>query len=229
MSKTLPLVVSQSLVPPILDGRKSMTRRIAKPQPVIRRIDYGHDVNGLPVFMGDEAYAVSQALRCGVLKPRYTVGSVLRLCEDYRLDGFTLEELKVTALREEDQEVTCHYLADDASSQVLLTPAETQKLAARIDPFRAQCGRFMYASCSRQLLEVTEVRCERVNAISEADAEAEGTPAYDDYDTSEPVWNIKRLVPAREAFEAKWDELHGTGSFARGEWVWAYTFRRVSE
>jgi hypothetical protein len=62
---------------------------------------------------------------------------------------------------------------------------------------------------SRLLLEVREVRVERLQAIIEEDARAEG-------------------VADRAAFEAKWREIYGAESWDANPWVWVITFRRAS-
>ena len=58
-------------------------------------------------------------------------------------------------------------------------------------------------------LRVLSVGVERVNAISEADARAEGCA-----DVAE--------------FAALWDRLYGAGSFDRGDWCWVTRFERVA-
>jgi hypothetical protein len=58
---------------------------------------------------------------------------------------------------------------------------------------------------SRLRLCVLSVRCERVNAISEADARAEG-------------------VADVAAFGALWDSLYGAGSFDAATWCWVTEF-----
>lgn len=70
---------------------------------------------------------------------------------------------------------------------------------------------------SRITLEITAVRAERLQDISEADAQAEGvilkgTSRYDGV--------------ARDAFEALWESINGPGSWDANPWVWAITFRK---
>lgn len=64
---------------------------------------------------------------------------------------------------------------------------------------------------SRITLEVTGVRVERLQDISEADAKAEGCV----------------LQPARHCYEVLWEQINGPGSWAANPWVWAVEFRRV--
>ena len=71
---------------------------------------------------------------------------------------------------------------------------------------------------SRITLEVTGVRVERLQDISEADAIAEG------------VRNSLHLPGgrfARENFEHLWWTIHGDGSWESNPWVWVIEFKRV--
>jgi hypothetical protein len=74
---------------------------------------------------------------------------------------------------------------------------------------------------SRILLEITNVRVERLNDISNEDAKAEGYPAelaadggyYDPF-----LW-----------FRNLWDGIYPEQSFKHNPWVWVIEFKRVQE
>lgn len=70
---------------------------------------------------------------------------------------------------------------------------------------------------SRITLTVTDVRVQRVQGISEADAIAEGISAAD-------VRMYPELGTARMRFRDLWDSIHGPGAWERNEWVAALTF-----
>lgn len=67
---------------------------------------------------------------------------------------------------------------------------------------------------SRITLEVTEVRVERLQSISESDARAEGMPA--DVANSPRVW-----------YAGLWDDINGRGAWQSNPWVFAVSFRRL--
>jgi hypothetical protein len=70
------------------------------------------------------------------------------------------------------------------------------------------------------LLEITDVRVQRLLEISEEDARAEGAiGALND--------SVGYNWCAREAFAALWESIHGPGSWEVNPWVWAITFRRL--
>jgi len=79
---------------------------------------------------------------------------------------------------------------------------------------------------SRLTLEVTEVRCERLQSISAEDALAEGidhytpgvTAALRGEDEGNPI----------EEYRALWERINGAGSWEKNPWVWAITFKRLS-
>lgn len=79
---------------------------------------------------------------------------------------------------------------------------------------------------SRIALEVTSVRVERLQAISEADARAEGAPDYEEGIDAPPPdgdheWSY------RASFQRLWESINGPGSWDVNPWVWAVEFRRI--
>jgi len=73
---------------------------------------------------------------------------------------------------------------------------------------------------SRITLEITAVRCERLNDISEDDARAEGVVA-------EPpkTWIYRADYIA--AYRTLWESINGPGSWAQNPWVWVIEFKRI--
>lgn len=74
---------------------------------------------------------------------------------------------------------------------------------------------------SRILLEIVSVRVERLQSISEADAEAEGI------DFLRHVNDADETLTARDLYECLWDSVNGEGSWAANPWVWVVEFKRV--
>lgn len=76
---------------------------------------------------------------------------------------------------------------------------------------------------SRILLEITDVRIERLQSISEADAEAEGI------DFLRHAQDADETLTARDLYECLWDSINGAGSWAANPWVWVVELKRVEE
>lgn len=72
---------------------------------------------------------------------------------------------------------------------------------------------------SRITLEITNTRVERLQAITEEDAEREGFPGM----TAPTILRI----PARIRFEELWCEINGPDSWAANPWVWVVSFKRI--
>lgn len=81
------------------------------------------------------------------------------------------------------------------------------------------------AAC-RIKLEITGLRIERLQDISEADAKAEGVTwqewCQNDDGTNEPY------EEAADAFKRLWEQINGGGSWDANPWVWVVEFKVVS-
>lgn len=91
--------------------------------------------------------------------------------------------------------------------------APHQPSAGRLRP-----GMFMPRWASRITLEVTGVRVERLQDISEEDAIAEGIA---------PEQSRRFEGGARGCYRDLWESINGPGSWAANPWVWVVEFRRV--
>jgi len=85
---------------------------------------------------------------------------------------------------------------------------------------------------SRIQLEVTGVRVERLQDISEADALAEGlermklTTQAGGPLAAAPIPNAP-WEPPRDAYGRLWESINGAGSWGANPWVWVVEFRRL--
>ncbi|TFH85233.1 hypothetical protein EQG41_18130 [Billgrantia azerbaijanica] len=125
------------------------------------------------------------------------------------------------------------------------------------EPIKWKPPIFMPRSYSRITLEIVSVRVERLQEISEADAEAEGAfftdygrrchhygPPRDASECPEPDkhhpqragWSMvptesheQCLSSARMAFANLWESINGAGSWDANPWVWVVEFKRVEQ
>lgn len=79
---------------------------------------------------------------------------------------------------------------------------------------------------SRILLEITDVRVERLNAISQADAIAEGAPpSHPSIDCVSQEYGFPDF--SRSWFGQTWQHIYGEESWDANTWVWVIEFKRV--
>lgn len=87
---------------------------------------------------------------------------------------------------------------------------------------------------SRILLEITDVRVERLSAISEGDAIREGIDAdrlsesQDNYDCIADH-NMTGRPTAKGYFSDLWQSIYGEENWKANPWVWVIEFKRIEE
>lgn len=102
------------------------------------------------------------------------------------------------------------------SQQVKFGTVDAQLVGRRgdIEPgWIRRSGLFMPRWAARSIVELTEIRVQRLNEISEDDAKAEGCTHPN----------------ARQKFGLLIDSIHGPGTWSKNEFYWALTFRRVGK
>jgi hypothetical protein len=80
---------------------------------------------------------------------------------------------------------------------------------------------------SRITLEITGVRVERLQGISEVDAKAEGIRWTDAGPLHAHLDGGFNFPTARDAYERLWGDINGPGSWDANPWVWVVEFKRV--
>lgn len=85
---------------------------------------------------------------------------------------------------------------------------------------------------SRITLEITDVRVERLNGISETDAEAEGInmeALFDSQDCYDCIadHNMTGRPTAKGAFKYLWESIYGEENWQANPWVWVIEFKVV--
>lgn len=195
MSKERPILMTPDNAQKCHVGTKTQTRRIMAPQPESVR-------NGatVPYYGSNEFLEKARHCPYGVVGGRLWVKHLTwkpkhlgNIINDHRWNPITQEI--IWRVRE----------------SVLVSGVNE-------DHWRKVTGRFMPRWACRTVLEITNVRVERVQDISEEDAIAEGVVPDDD-DRWNPV----------QAFEHLWESIHGEGSWELNPFVWCLSFRRVDD
>jgi hypothetical protein len=185
-------------VPKLMDGSKTQTRRLIKGNELDLWRNGDHETKTFIDAFGDSRSIFD-------LSPYGGPGDRLWVRETWRPTG-------LLSFAKPDCTFACSrfsYRADDH-----------QLDRDKTIPWRPSIHMPRWAS--RITLEITEVRVQRIQEISEEDARAEG-------------WDMSNLRfgetydgtrHAKEWFMRQWQKLY-PGSWERNDWVWAYTFRRM--
>lgn len=104
---------------------------------------------------------------------------------------------------------------------------ECAELSKTDKAFRWRSPLHLRPEDARWFGRIVNVRVERVQDITEADAQQEGLSWVPS------TWGVPGLAnvwaaTAREAFKALWEHLHGHGSWERNDWVWVNTYEPVT-
>lgn len=219
--KERPILFNTEMVRAILDGRKTETRRVIKPQLII----FEYKDNGILYydFCGSNRGVVASS--SGVYKSRESATNyfVERHCP-YGVPGDRLwvRETWVpvgTAKRKDGKLISSDnviYRADGAK----LIKNDIQYAHGYWKP-----SIFMPRWASRIMLEITDIRVERVQDITESGAVVEGWPSH------------KELFPlintgdkALTWYRSLWNKINAKRgySFDINPWVWVIKFKEVS-
>ena len=225
--KERPILFSGPMVRAILDDRKTQTRRVVKMEErAVRAL-----ANASPPLMeGDRArWNPDDGVNawnawCPYGRPgdRLWVRETWAVDDDY--DDLTVKE--IGAMRAvENPGINIWYAAD--SDAGVRGEGGGGKWRPSIHCFRW---------ASRITLEVTEVRVERVQDITENDARAEGATPFP-YDSEGDCWDAQPCETRyRTAFEYLWGTINGFGqgdakrpgcAWSDNPWVWAVTFNVI--
>lgn len=235
-----PILFSGAMVKAILEDRKVQTRRVVKPQPVPGRngwFDWGYK-HGAPkatsprsCFWHGETWAkeggsapIDQYCPYGQPGEKLWVRETWATSADY--DGVPLKGI----LYDRDP---IYYRADG------------YELTFDHHGGKWRPGIFLPRWASRITLEITEVRVERLQDISEADAIAEGIrteklpPDPDNFHPPGSYGFISGIHPRgkgtiwptpRGAYRELWGSINGKKApWSSNPWLWVLAFRRITE
>ncbi len=227
MDKERPILFRGPMVRAILAGHKTVTRRPVKGDQIPHRgssdIDgcqwiavgqhdrrYGFVVSGST----EEECAAELAIygRC----PYGLIGDRLWVREAWVADA----QVDAVAPRDLSQGEPIWYPADGGRRKTG---------CSMITPGKGRPSIHMPRWVSRLLLEITDVRVERLQDITDEQARAEGCTADDD-----PFWHPTYNDPDsggrpshRNTFEYLWGEINGPHAWDANPWVWVVEFKRV--
>jgi hypothetical protein len=238
--KERPILFSGPMVRALLDGSKTQTRRVVK-LPHDNRLGIwepttvggpngGRTASGETVpFQGAIWHTrTGDSLTC----PHGQPGDRLWVRETHEVNRIGYEEGPNAPAR---HYAGVKYRADDGRAEFTIS----QSLYRDLDS-KESCGWrpsiHMPRWASRITLEVTGVRVERLQDISEQDAESEGVESlrnegecWKNYVESTASCDALICLGARESFRTLWDSLAAPGAdWQANPWVWVVDFKRAA-
>lgn len=213
--RELPIIFTAESVRAILAGAKTQTRRVMNPQPHPKTTLIELNVVEQAWIPWDWAFGTGRRMTGDPIRPRYRVGDRIWAKETFRAhDLFAHSHPERPQPTQEH-----HFMAEveyrDGSKRTVEVHSDKWGCWLESDLERWRSPLYMPRWASRLTLEVTEVRAQRVQEISEDDAIAEGfvgSPAE----------------TPREQFAAAWDGINWRkANWASNPFVFAYTFRRI--
>lgn len=211
--KESPILFTTNTIKPILNGKKTVTRRIVKTHKCFKEwgctVDDAYavqkDNNGEFWFLvaGDMGYAGPVKCRYGKAGDRLWVKETFK---DYPQGG------------------GCWYRAD-MPIHIKAKDTEFDEDVDMVDSdFKWTPSIYMPREASRINLEVVSVTVEKLQDITEESAKAEGVMQIG-------VCYGKKTLPStascRERYHALFDEINGDGAWDKNPWVYVIEFKRV--
>jgi len=135
-------------------------------------------------------------------------------------------------------------ILEGRKTQTRRLPKDTDKVFPKNDKYFV--GNRLSINGSDDLIEITSVRLEKLQDISEEDAiaeglkaltkdngqtikygipDADGMPGKDDFGWPWMEWNASPVLACKKL----WEQINGPGAWDKNPWVWAIEFKRVEE
>jgi len=83
---------------------------------------------------------------------------------------------------------------------------------------------FLPADLARTVVEITDIRAQRVQEITRDDIRAEGIIL-----PVSPRFTPGTFSELHQEFAFLWDSIHGEGAWERNDFIWAFGFKRIEE
>ena len=206
--KERPIIFNAEMVKAILDGRKTQTRRALTAKHIHLLNVAAQAGECYPLEDNHEGSQSYYRQFC----PFGKIGDRLWVRETWAEAGGNAPELKLYRANY-PAHIPSHYENIPAPEEIRWTPSiHMPRWASRIN------------------LEITNVRVERLNDISEADALAEGCVAlegckwhtFEEANAGTPMHDHT----AKDAFSSLWQSIYGEESWSSNPWVWVIEFKQ---
>lgn len=245
--KERPILFSAPMVRTILDGSKTQTRNVVKP---MRSQDWLSDEllsrspRAKPVTINGEQWAqfahplAGQNVR-GIQHDEWSPLTCIKHPYGQPGDRLWAREAWVPDAPMDGTwpDVSFYGCKDAPLSMIPIEYRKPEHCLFRATWNGSPLGRWNHAIkmprwASRITLEITAVRVEQLQDISEDDARAEGTPCYVCGATmdgrSEADCHCFHKKANAHDYRNLWEMINGEGSWDKNPWVWVVEFKRVT-
>lgn len=213
-----PILFSAPMVRAILEGRKTVTRRVVKPyrkHPIVN-LALAEPTLGYSGRHNDPDSWGYEFIDDGAPAP---LSAWPELCS-YGQPGDRLWIRETFAATDFGNNVKAAWYRATQEAHVESLPESLRAMAAPPDG-RWKPSIYMPRWASRITLEVTGMRVERLQDITESDAAREGCLPPVESDGSVACGRRKT------AFRSLWESINGPDSWGANPWVWVIEFKRV--
>lgn len=219
-----PILFNTEMVRAILEGHKTATRRVIKPQPHFK-LTWHERQPGKARLSEDRGtdflkiYGCASRWGCDYTPP-YKTGDVLYVRETWRMQNYGYDALTKT------------YAGQELEFRADFADIENEMYGRRggCAPCKWRPSIHMPKKAARIFLQVTDVRAERLQDITEEQSQAEGaTPNV--WDSANETYGYVKSKYIR-AFNALWNKTVkrqdlSPYSWNANPWVWVIEFERV--
>lgn len=214
--KERPILFNAEMVKAILEGRKTQTSRLLKVQPPVA------DKKIMPLYQVEPMPKVTEVSFHEVLENNIPHCSSISRCKcPFGKIGDHLW-VRETFLHIDDTEDKLDGMGSQtyykASTDTKSDRAYMEKHGLKWKP-----SIHMPRSACRLVLEITNVRVERLQDITKEDAKAEGF----DYSTHPSAIEMGYAIGAKTNFRFTWEEIYGQSSWNQNPWVWVVEFKVI--
>ncbi len=248
MSKERPILFSGDMVRATLDNRKTQTRRTRGLDYINKEPDRWFYVGHDPDYPNCREYHLwltdkrpGRGLRFCTKCPYDIVGDKLYVRETWRCTGGG-DTRNIIYRAEGDTPMSFCGIDDGRTGILHVSEDHWQEWDRLVYKTRKSCDWrspiHMYKWAARIWLEITNIRVERVQDISEEDAKAEGIESFvktwDKFAKNiykRQAWESFKRGNLRKAFSCLWDSINDKRGFGWDEnpWVWVIEFKRISD
>lgn len=217
--KARPILFSTPMVQAILEGKKTQTRRIVKPHPKQELDFFGWELHPKKLRV---AFGTGNKVDSFHNFPFGQVGDVLWVKETSCFVQLEHAHILLEGAKDKNQMMYKASVHED-----------WMKFAKEQFNYKWTPSIFMPKNACRIWLEITDIRIERLNDISDENAKKEGIILSEHSTENIDLWHryddgSYTFLP-QTSFRTLWESINGKGSWNENPYVWVIEFERIQK